>query len=77
MTHHPSATLNIITKIGPIVLKFCEYAQVDILMMIVHFFLMRCCGENEIKKTAFVMQADDGCHVRDLTARCDCVMHLS
>ena len=37
-TTHPSATLDILTKIGPIVLKFCGYARVNILMMIVHFF---------------------------------------
>ena len=35
---HPLATLNILTKVPQIVLKFCEYAQVDIFMMIVHFF---------------------------------------
>ena len=37
-TTHPSATLNILTKMCPIVLKLCKYARVDILMMIVHFF---------------------------------------
>ena len=37
-TTHPSATLNILTKMHPIVLKLCKYARVDILMMIVHFF---------------------------------------
>ena len=37
-TTHPSATLNILTKMRPIVLKFCKYARADILMMIVHFF---------------------------------------
>ena len=63
-TTHPSATLNILTKVPPIVLKFCGYAQVDDCALL----SMRCCGENKIKKSASVMQAN-GCWVRDPTAR--------
>ena len=65
---HPLATSNILTKMHPIVLNFFSICLSRYSYDNCALFSMRCCGENKIKKTASVTQAD-GCQVRDLTAR--------